>query len=106
MEVQGEKLLQELISHEQALLTKVEVAKQEAQELLGQAEVETQAIAVEIDRQIAQLTAEQTAQTRRQAEEVRLVSLAKAEAEVAKLEARSQGRLNEAVKLALERVLP
>ncbi|MBS3968113.1 MAG: hypothetical protein KGZ60_12725 [Truepera sp.] len=106
MEVQGEKLLQELISHEQALLAKVEAAKQEAQELLGQAEVEAQAIASEIDRQIAQLTAEQAAQTRRQAEEVRLASLAKVEAEVARLEARSQGRLDEAVKLVLERVLP
>lgn len=106
LEVQGEKLLQELISHEQALLAKLEAAKQAAQELLGQAEVEAQAIAAEIDKQIARLTAEQTAQTRRQAEEVRLASLAKVEAEVARLEARSQGRLDEAVKLVLERVLP
>jgi vacuolar-type H+-ATPase subunit H len=106
LEAQGERLLQELISYEQALLARVEAARQEAEELLGQAEVEAQAIAAEIDQQIARLNAEQTAQARRQAEEVRLASLAKAEAEVARLEARSQGRLDEAVKLVLERVLP
>lgn len=106
MEAQGERLLQELIDHEQTLLAKVEAAKREAQEILRQAEAEAQTIAAAVDKQIAQLSAERAAQTRRQTEEARQAILAAVEGEVARLEARGKERLGEAVKLVLERVLP
>ena len=106
LEAQGEKLLQDLVSQEQALVSKVDAAKAEAAEMIEKAQAEAETIKAEARTQGDTLTSEHVERSKTEAETARADIIEKAEAEVDGLVSQSRAKQDAAVKLVMERVLP
>lgn len=106
MEAQGEELLQDLITHEQRLVAKVDEARREADEILKQARAEAQRIQRDAERQAERLAKKQAETTEAEAGAIRDEVLSAAREEVAKIEASAKAHRKDAVKFVLEKVMP
>ncbi|HEX7022480.1 MAG TPA: V-type ATPase subunit subunit G family protein [Trueperaceae bacterium] len=106
MEAQGEKLLQDLVSQEQALVAKVEDAKAEAAEIIKEAQAKAAAIAAEARTRAETLARQQAEKTRAESEVARQAILNDANAGVAAIESRAEKSIDSAVEFVLEQVLP
>lgn len=106
MESGGEKLLQDLVSHEQNLVAKVDSAKAEATKIVEEAGAEAQSLKERAEERGRALVDEQAAKLNTAAAEAREEILTQARADVAAIEGRAEKNLQQAVKFLLERVLP
>ena len=106
MESQGEKLLQNLVDHEQALVAKVEGAKGEAAEIISEAEVRAKKIKADANARAETLSKEQAETTRVEGERSRKEVMDESERGVQTLRAQAEKHKDKAVKLVMERVLP
>ncbi len=106
MESQGERLLQNLVDHEQALVAKVEEAKGEAAEIISEAEAKARKIKADANTRAETLSKEQAETTRAEGERSRKEVMDEAERGVQALRAQAKKNKAKAVKLVMERVLP
>ncbi len=106
MEAQGERLLQDLVNQEKALVAKVEEARGRAREIVAEAEGEAERI-VDEARTRAERDAEATArEAAAEAESERDQILGRATEAATSLEQHAEARRADAVRLVMERVLP
>ena len=106
MEAKGEKLLQDLASHEQMLVRQVEDARKEALSTVQQAKDEAdQLIAKSREHGTTEATARLN-DSEAEAETIRQGIMEAAKSEIDGLEKQAQGNIDEAVKTVLDRVIP
>lgn len=106
MEARGEKLLQDLVDHEKALVTKVEKTKAEAAAIIDRAQTEAESIRAGARERADTLAREQAAATQAQTDRVRADIVERAQGEARELEAKAKTNVKAAVKLVVERVVP
>ena len=106
MEAQGEKLLQDLVNQEQALIAKVESARAQAAKIVEDAHTEADTIRAQARAKGEEILQAQTAKAKAEAATARDDVLNHAQADVDKVKAQAQANLDKAVALVMERVLP
>ncbi|MDE0529200.1 MAG: hypothetical protein OXH85_11005 [Truepera sp.] len=106
LESKGEKLLQDLVSHERELVAKVEEAQDQAAAILAEARAEAEAIMTGAYEEAEAAAKAQEERTRLEAEGIREEILKTARTEVSRIEAQAKANRNEAVRGVVERVLP
>lgn len=106
MESSGERVLKELASREQALSARVAEARAQAERVVAEAEAKAKQILAQADADAKALAAEYRA--RREAEEKSITEAALSSARTAADNARAgaEGRVPEAVRHIVRRVLP
>jgi len=106
LEAQGERLLQELLSHEKSLVGKVEDAKAKAKAAFEGAQAESAKILDAARSKADEIAKAEAEAGRQEAESARetVVSAAKSAAEA--LSAQARANRDDAVELVLEKVLP
>jgi vacuolar-type H+-ATPase subunit H len=106
LEAGGEKLLQDLVSYEQNLVSKVDAAKADASKILEEANADAQSLREGAEERGKALADEQVDKLSSAAAEAREEILAQARADVASIEGRAEQNSQQAVQFLLERVLP
>ncbi|MDZ7705813.1 MAG: V-type ATPase subunit subunit G family protein [Trueperaceae bacterium] len=106
MEAQGEKLLQNLVDHEQSLVSKVEDAQKEAADIVRKAEAEAEEIRAQARQKADKLAKEQAEQIRDEREKIRKEVLDRSAGEVDEIRERADANKEQGVQLVLERILP
>ncbi|MEZ4607115.1 MAG: V-type ATPase subunit subunit G family protein [Deinococcales bacterium] len=106
MEAQGEKLLQDLIKHEQSLLAKVEESKSQATKLIEAAKAEAENLLKEAKSKAEALAKAQVEKTQAEGEHVRKAILDEAQKVAADVAASAKQHRDKAIKLVMERLLP
>jgi len=106
LEAQGEKLLQDLIKHEQSLLAKIEEGKSQAAKLVEAAKAEAANLLNEAGSKAESLTKEQAEKTNAESVSVRKSILDEAQRVAASVAATAKQHSDKAVKLVMERLIP
>jgi len=106
LEAKGEKLLQDLVSQEAALMSKLDDAKAEAAKLIADAEGEAQGLIAKAKKSAESKAKKALDKAQAETEKVRESVLSEANAAVTATQANAKSNLDKAVNLVMERVLP
>jgi vacuolar-type H+-ATPase subunit H len=106
LEAKGEKLLQDLASHEQVLVGRVEEARQQASTIVEQAREEAEELLLKAREDGDAATKAQLEQTVVEANAIREDILNAAQSEVGRIEKQAKANVDEAIKVVLDQVLP
>ena len=106
MEAKGEKLLQDLASHEQVLVGRVEDARKQATIMIQQARDDAEQLLLKAREDGGAATKVQLEDVDAEAEDIRQDILGAAKSEVDVLEKQAQANIDEAIKAVLDKVLP
>ena len=106
MEAKGEKLLQDLASHEQILVGQVEDARKQALDIVQRAKDEAAKLISKSKEDGSVSATARLKDAEAEAENIRQGILEAAKSEVNGLEKRAQDNIDEAIKTVLDKVIP
>lgn len=106
MDTQGEKLLQDLVNQEKSLVAQVEQARNQAKEILATANTEANEVRAKAADRAEEAVRTMIAEAEAEAGTIRAGVVSDAEQVVADLASQTTAKLDDAVNVVLEKVLP